>query len=110
MRKLLCQMTCLFFFIFNAVHADNIDTHTPESTQFEKIYLQPDQVAITSDGIFFLQGDYWIMTDAIYNDNFGLFISRAKDEWSLHWKCPKCGHENGAWRRSCANCGYKPRH
>lgn len=114
MQKLFSQMACLLFFIFNVVHAHNTNDcsasiSTSEFVQCEKIYLQLDQVMITLDGIFVLLEDDWITTDAIYKDSFGLFF-KPRDEWTVHWKCPICGFKNSAWKRSCGNCGYKPRH
>ena len=102
----------IVLFFFGMAHAHEIDSSilTPGFVKCEKRYVQPDQVAVTSEGIYFQHEDSWIMTDAIHRDSAGIYISSTSEEWSWKWKCPRCGHENSPFSRECEKCHYKPRH
>ncbi len=91
-------------------HAQREDGTAATFVLCEKFYIQPNQINVTQDGIFILNEDIWIMTDAVHHDGSRLYISSLSEEWSFKWECPKCGYENGPFTRSCENCGYKPRH
>lgn len=92
-------MRLLFFFLclFGAIHAHENEGVVFFSAQIpcEKIYLKPENVAITENGIFFQINDEWIMTEAIYFDSTGLYVSSLENEWSINWTCPKCKFVNG---------------
>lgn len=72
------------------------------------MYVQPDQIAITHEGIFLQLYDEWIPTEALHYDTSGLFITNMSDEWSVHWTCSVCGYSNSLWRNTCKNCGHRP--
>jgi predicted RNA-binding Zn-ribbon protein involved in translation (DUF1610 family) len=112
MKNRLYTAFCVLFLFFGIAHTHERDCSisTPVFTKCEKIYVQPEQVALTPEGIYFQFEDSWIMTDAIHCDSSGIFISSTSSEWSFSWTCPKCGTENGPLRRSCKKCGHKPRH
>lgn len=110
MKNALYRLTFLFLVLSAIVHANDKD-HSNLSSKFvpcEKIYVQPDQIAITNEGIFIKHNNEWIPTGSIQYDASGLFISNTSDEWSIRWFCPKCGHSNAAWRNTCENCGHRP--
>lgn len=112
MKNRLSRVLCVLFLFFGMAHAHERDSSIsiPAFVKCEKLYVQPDQVAVTAEGIYFQLEDSWVMTDAVHRDNAGIFISSVSDEWSWTWKCPKCGHKNSALSRSCEKCPYKPRH
>lgn len=103
MKRVLCLMACFIFVVLGS-------TYGHELTKSEKWYVQPNQIAITEEGIFISMDDEWINADAIHRDHTGLYITKAEDEWSTKWECPKCHHSNSAWRNTCYNCGYRPPH
>lgn len=111
MRKFIGLISCLLFIFLGVVQAHQNDSiASAEFIKCERIDIHPEHIAITPEGIFFQLNDQWLVTDALHRDSRGLFVSSVKSEFSTSWNCPKCGHENSFWRRSCANCGHKPRH
>ena len=107
MKKVFGKLLILLFALTTLVYADE-SYDSCHSSACEKIYLDPNQVAITEDGIFCLLNNQWMATEAVHYDAAGLFITNASEEWSIRWTCPKCGHRNSVIRNACENCGYRP--
>jgi hypothetical protein len=80
-----------------------------EQKRNEKIYIQPNQIHIESNGIFIKLFDEWIMTDSLSVDVNGVYVDHSLRGERIHinWVCPKCSHENAWWRNSCEKCGYR---
>lgn len=105
MKNAFYGITFLLFVLSALVHAGDKDH---KFISCEKIYVQPNQIAICQEGIFIQHNDEWIATEAVHYDASGIFVTHVSDEWSRYWTCAKCGHNNSAWRNTCANCGYRP--
>ncbi len=76
------------------------------SNQYKKIYLQPEQITLTQDGIFVYIGNQWSSTDTLQSDAEGIYISQDERDW-LQWKCPRCGYINSSVTDShCRKCGH----
>jgi len=70
----------------------------------EKVYVQPDQISITGDGIFVYVGNVWLAAKALHADAAGVFARGPDVDWT--WTCP-CGEENSVFRASCKKCGRR---
>ena len=112
MRNAIYKLTFVLFLLTGIANANDkeISSASLKFVPCEKIYVQPDQVAITNEGIFLQLNEEWVPTEAIQYDASGIFVTSISSEWSFRWTCPKCGYENGPFSRKCGNCGHKPRH
>ncbi len=96
MKHVLYKLTSILFVIAGTIHADGT-TLTPNADDAisppavrkfvpcEKIYIQPEQIAVTNDGIFFQHAGEWIATQNISLDGSGLYVNSISDEWTTHW-------------------------
>jgi hypothetical protein len=76
------------------------------SNQYKKIYVQPEQITLTQDGIFVYLENQWISTDILQVDAEGIYVSQDERDW-FHWKCPSCQYINSSVTDShCRKCGY----
>ena len=107
MRNVFFRISCLFLMFCGFAHAQQEDRTAAKFVSCEKFYVQPNQISMTQDGIFILNEDTWIMTDAIHHDGSRLYISSMSEEWSFSWECPICHHINGPFDKSCQECGYR---
>jgi hypothetical protein len=77
MRKVI-QRFAFFILFFSAsmVSADPIRTNETgsEIQSCKKIYVFPDQLAITPNGIFIKFNEHWCETSALFSDAKGIFI------------------------------------
>ena len=74
----------------------------------ESVYVSPEQVRVTENGIFLLFGKREIKTSALHADSKGLFFI---DMWEAncdkgYWECSNCHHCNPALKFWCEVC-YK---
>lgn len=71
------------------------------SSDADKLYVSPDQVMISHEGIFVLVEEEFIQVQAILQDDNGIYYLRP----SIYWSCKKCGYsQNPAWTNYCQNC------
>lgn len=100
MKKMI-QKFILFVLIFNAsiLFADCCLSYETEIEvkSCKKIYVLPDQLAITAHGIFIMFDDNWHETNAIFSDANGIFIRPQETN--------RRGCEEGYQRcRNCREC------
>ncbi len=70
----------------------------------EKNYVHPSQIHIEPNGIFIHVYGRWFKTEALYMDAGGPYFTNAlQDDWSIYWKCPRCGFLNGPLDNRCKN-------
>jgi hypothetical protein len=99
-KILLCSLFCLchFFCEARAFHGDSIPC------EFEivenKIYIQPEQILITHEGIFVLIEGAQVLVRQLNCDERGLFCF-AEDLDKITDKCPN-GHK--IWCGRCGGC------
>lgn len=66
-----------------------------------------ENLEINSEGMFIKTSGEWLQISPLSRGDNGKFqgkLSRA----SFTWRCPKCSHENGPFRKVCGGCGYDP--
>ena len=71
----------------------------------EKIYIQPNQISIATDGIFVHLDNQWIPTETLHADANGIYITndlRDERKW-IDWICPHCKTINGPLDFRCKN-------
>lgn len=78
MRKMFGTFVIFLFALTALIHADenHHSSHLAKFVACEKMYLHPDQVAISQDGIFCFLNEQWIATEALHHDVSGLFITK----------------------------------
>ena len=108
MKNAFFRISCLFLMFCGFVHAQQEDRTAAKFVPCEKFYIESNQINVTQDGIFILNEDSWIMTDAIRHDGSRLYVSSLSEEWSVTWTCPYCNHVNGILDKKCQKCGYRP--
>ncbi len=66
----------------------------------EKIYVQPEQVVMSSKGIFVKLDDQWFQTETLLSDAVGIFIQNldpsaygCPDPYNACRNCGRCVHE-----------------
>ncbi|NGX38860.1 MAG: hypothetical protein KR126chlam1_00175 [Chlamydiae bacterium] len=76
------------------------------------MYVDLANIHIDETGIYVtFYDEEWIQVTELHKDEKGFSVVMNKDKWaSILWKCPGCGFENKFWKRTCENCGYRPRH
>ena len=77
MKRVIQRFTIfMLFFGASVLSADPTCTYEAESEiQFyKKIYVFPDQLAITPNGIFIKFDEHWCETSALFSDTKGIFI------------------------------------
>jgi hypothetical protein len=78
-----------YFVLFLFVNIFCISQGYCEELENEKIYLQPDQIHIESDGIFVKLSDQWVKVESINLDANGLHVKGPSSEAaSFSWICP----------------------
>ncbi len=104
MRNVIYKALCVLFVCFRIAHAHE----NGPCDSCEKLYLQPDQIAINEEGIFIQLGGEWMITNAIHRDGTGLYVSTAHDEGTFSWECRVCHRKNGPLDSKCPGCGTPP--
>lgn len=64
----------------------------------EKIYVSPDQVVLTTEGIFFITDAGLTPVSFISSDIHGLYVMRG------YYQCPACGRYNANDVCQNSNC------
>lgn len=75
----------------------------------EKIYVHPNQISISEQGIFVYVGNEWLAAESLHADASGVYAGVSADLWT--WKCSysDCGATNSAFSpNKCSSCG-RPR-
>lgn len=104
MEKRFFQLACLllacFQFIGQIAHANCCGETEARSDFFEKVYVEPEQVAMSSEGMFLKRGEDWFPIPSLFSDRHGLFtyLSREGDPicrapYILCRNCRRCVHE-----------------
>ena len=70
--KHLFSILTLVLTLFCSTHLQGKEFRTAE-----KIYIAPEQLGVTPDGIFIEMNDDWIQVNAIYSDHYGIYFTRA---------------------------------
>lgn len=84
-----------------AIYFDGRDAYISEDgIDAEKEYIMPEQIVISSEGIFVINGKESFQISAIMRDHAGLYYLRR----SIYWTCKNCRTANPAWRNTCKNC------
>lgn len=65
----------------------------------EKIYISPELVVLTDEGIFINLNGEFFSVDSISHDAKGIFIKQKEA-----WICPKCGRHRFVWQDPCPVC------
>src|SRR6266404_8469024 len=98
MKKLIAYffLLCLFFFKTQATFACPC-SNEKTIQQFQhhgKMYVAPEQLAMSSEGIFVKFDELWFQTTALFSDTTGIFI---KDLTPMGYGCPDPYNQ-------CRNC------
>ncbi len=89
MKQLIQLITIvLSLFCMSHMHAEVCKCH-------ERIYVLPEQLGMSSEGIFVNLNDEWIEVQSVYSDESGIYISPLSIESN--------GCRNGY--TPCRNCG-----
>ena len=71
------------------------------SSDVDKVYVSPEHVIVSLEGIFVLIGEERMQIQAIMQDDNGIYYLRPK----FCWTCKKCGYsENPPWTNYCEKC------
>ena len=66
----------------------------------EKIYVQPDQIVIESEGIFAYIAGEWTPVELISTDARGLYAMYKNPDLRT-WRCLRCNFINSYWNDRC---------
>jgi hypothetical protein len=106
---------CLFLFLgflscaFCAFAHTNANAFYDSKTEIAnipqqaRVYVQPDQLHINTEGLFVEVTGNLYQVAQICQDEAGFYIPHAE----FWWKCPN-GHPNPPWRLICQVCGLGP--
>ena len=84
--------------------------HCSEEPTFdscEKIYVEPNQISFSKNGIFVYLDNAWLATEAVHSDASGIYVSNFGHSKFAGWNCPKCGFFNSWLVNQCAKCNYR---
>lgn len=73
---------------FNSLCGAMLDEHNEIHEQIEKIYVFPDQIVLTVDGIFLVTDTGAVPVSFLGFDNHGLYVMRG------YYQCPACRRYN----------------
>jgi hypothetical protein len=79
-----------------------------EEPRFEasnKIYIQPNQITFSENGIFVYLENAWHGAKAIHVDSTGMYVNDLVDRSIWDWICRYCATSNPYWRTTCEGCG-----
>lgn len=82
----------------NQSYANDFSSHSDA----EKMYVLPEEVEITSEGIFVLFEGEKMPVQAIIEDDQGIYYLFPP---KFTWTCGNCKEKNAPWRVLCWNCG-----
>ena len=73
-----------------------------------KIYVEPNQIAISEHGIFVNVDNAWFATEAIHADAAGIYTTELVDSNKYtEWICRYCRHVNSWLINACQKCGRR---
>jgi len=72
----------------------------------DKLYVQPNQITLSEEGIFVYLENAWHAAESVHADEQGIYITTLQDK-TWNWKCPKCGHNNSWLVNKCEKCGKR---
>ena|ERR1700722_3246733 len=96
---------CLFLILTGAggLNQTYATIQTVSFDEGSKIYVSPEQIQITKDGIFVVLEFEYIQIQAIMQDDQGIHYLKIPP---LYWTCRKCGYSgNPPWINYCQQCG-----
>ncbi len=91
--------------MFACALAASLSLFAEEDSRPQKIYVSPSEVAITDQGIFVCQDAAWTPVDALFTDDFGVYVCDQRS----YWECTRCGKCVSVARKYCHSC-LKPRY
>jgi hypothetical protein len=94
-RSILTFVMALLVLIFSPINASE---NPPNNRTEDKIYLAPENVLITQEGIFYVQSNKIIEVDAIYTDCEGIYM-RGKEKADN-----RCGNGHPLYHIECGGC------
>ncbi len=104
MRKLFVRLFTLCVLFSQTTGAFAASEHYSEETNSfrccGKIYVAPEQVAMSAEGIFVKFEDKWFQTESLFSDHRGVFVQnlRSSDDgcsspYIVCRNCKRCVHE-----------------
>ena len=81
-----------FFYMF-----DVFSGCCPEGKEIQKVYVSPQQLGISSEGVFVNLDNQWVKTDSLFSDEHGIYIQNL---WPQEDGC----REGYVPCRSCDRC------
>lgn len=99
MKKVLIQLFVIFAF-FSQITVAFASPISKECFSCQKIYVEPEQLAVSSEGIFMQLDEEWFHVGTLSSDSSGIFVQ----DWTLvDYGCPD--PENPC--RNCGKCIHK---
>ncbi len=98
LNKVVLLISVLHLLIFSSTcFGENFKCEiAQDSKSIEKLYVSPEQILISEDGIFLFTDTGVIPVQYVSIDSFGLYVAKF-------YRCPACGRMNEA------NVCYNPR-
>ena len=102
MKRLLLLFS-LSFLLLNAMtsfaYANIAQDPTNSFQPCVKTYVLPEQLGMTSDGIFIKFDDQWFQTEGLHSDAEGIFIKNLRRS--------ECGEKHYVPCRNCGRCVHE---
>jgi hypothetical protein len=105
MRRSFLSIALLSFYSVYPTCSFNEIQNGPEIRE-EKIYVAPDEITLTAQGIYWGIGGEKVLIQSVQADTNGLFITPMnRDEVKyVRYTCPSCGRQY-AWYENCNTPG-----
>jgi hypothetical protein len=112
MKKLTLKIVSILFCFAATTMIANASNS--EFCSAEKLYILPEQLAITANGIFVEFNEHWYETSALFSDEAGLYVQapsptrRDCGQYEVHCRnCSRCVNEA---YDMCPYCGKPTLH
>ncbi len=97
----------LFLFLLIGITC-GYSAELPKFESSEKIYLQPEQISISENGIFVNIANAWFAIAAICHDAKGIYVDEARVGIEYFtWECRYCHFVNPWYVNACQKCGKR---